>query len=41
MNESFVKAKTIFERMMEDSLARHTSGETRYNTKTTTPNTRI
>jgi hypothetical protein len=23
MNESFVKARTIFDRMMEESLARH------------------
>ncbi|GJE90361.1 class E vacuolar protein-sorting machinery protein [Phanerochaete sordida] len=26
MNETFVKARTVFDRMMEDSLARHTSG---------------
>ncbi|TFK51918.1 hypothetical protein OE88DRAFT_1629262 [Heliocybe sulcata] len=26
MNEGFVKARTIYERMMEDSLARHTQG---------------
>lgn len=26
MNETFVKARTIFDRMMEDSLARHTGG---------------
>lgn len=26
MNESFVKARTIFDRMMEESLARHTGG---------------
>jgi hypothetical protein len=25
MNETFVKARTIFDRMMEDSLARHTA----------------
>ena len=28
MNETFVKARTIFDRMMEDSLARHTAGTT-------------
>src|ERR1700761_1539040 len=27
MNESFVKAKTIFERMMEEALSRHTQGQ--------------
>ena len=27
MNESFVKARTIFDRMMEDSLARHSAGK--------------
>jgi hypothetical protein len=27
MNETFVRARTIFDRMMEDSLARHTGGE--------------
>lgn len=27
MNESFVKARTIFDRIMEDSLARHTASE--------------
>lgn len=26
MNETFVKARTIFDRMMEESLARHTAG---------------
>lgn len=26
MNETFVKARTIFDRMMEESLARHTGG---------------
>jgi signal transducing adaptor molecule len=27
MNETFVKARSIFDRMMEDSLARHTGGK--------------
>jgi signal transducing adaptor molecule len=27
MNESFVKARTIFDRIMEDSLARHTASK--------------
>lgn len=27
MNESFVKARTIFDRMMEESLARHTGSK--------------
>lgn len=27
MNETFVKARTIFDTMMEESLARHTGGE--------------
>ena len=26
MNETFVRARTIFDRMMEESLARHTGG---------------
>jgi len=27
MNETFVRARTIFDRMMEESLARHTGGK--------------
>ena len=26
MNETFVRARSIFDRMMEESLARHTGG---------------
>lgn len=26
MNETFIRARTIFDRMMEESLARHTGG---------------
>lgn len=29
MNESFVKARTIFDRMMEDSLAKHAACQTK------------
>lgn len=27
MNDTFIKAKTIFDRMMEESLSRHTTGK--------------
>ena len=27
MNETFVRARTIFDRMMEESLARHSGGK--------------
>ncbi|KIJ65246.1 hypothetical protein HYDPIDRAFT_89233 [Hydnomerulius pinastri MD-312] len=34
MNESFVKARTIFDRMMEDSLARHAGSKYTHNSST-------